>query len=175
MQAQAAGYWRCLLSIRRAAAVPPLPRLAKHSEANSVKVKRIGNHELPLPKQETLGSAGYDLRTTEAVTIWPGQRKMVGTGFAWALPEGFMGIIRPRSGTANQHGLHILGGLLDNDYRGELKAILINLGNRPVSFAKGDRVAQMVVTMCYQQRVVEVDDLDETERGAGSFGHTGLS
>lgn len=140
-----------------------------------MKVKRIGNHDLPLPKQESMGAAGYDLRTTEAFSLWPGQRKTVGTGFAWALPDGFMGIIRPRSGHAKKHGIHILGGLLDNDYRGELNAILINLGDRPVSFAKGERVAQMVVTMCYQQHLVEVEDLDSTERGAAGFGSTGLS
>lgn len=136
-------------------------------------VKRIGLHDLPLPKQETMGAAGYDLRTTEAFTIHPGERRLIGTGFAWALPDGFMGIIRPRSGLAVKHGLHVMAGLLDSDYRGELKVLLVNLGDRAVSFAAADRVAQMVVTMCYQQYLVEVDNLDRTHRGEAGFGHTG--
>lgn len=138
-------------------------------------VKRIGNHDLPLPRQESMGAAGYDLRAVDGFTLWPGQRKLVGTGFAWAIPEGFMGIVRPRSGLARKHGLHIMAGLIDSDYRGELGVLLVNLGDHPVTLAAGDRIAQMVVSMCYQRHLTEVEDLDATERGAGGFGSSGLS
>lgn len=150
-------------------------RLAADTEAYQVNVKRIGNHDLPLPKQESMGAAGYDLRTADGFTLWPGQRKLICTGFAWAIPEGFMGIIRPRSGLALKHGLHVMAGLIDSDYRGELCVLLVNLGEHPVTFAAGDRVAQMVVTMHCQQHLVEVDDLDASERGAVGFGSSGLS
>lgn len=136
-------------------------------------IKRIGCHDLPLPKQETMGAAGYDLRTTEAFTIHPGERRLIGTGFAWALPDGFMGLIRPRSGHAVKHGLHVMAGLLDSDYRGELKVLLVNLGEKPVTFSAGDRIAQMVVTMCYQRHLTEVEDLGWTARAEGGFGSTG--
>lgn len=136
-------------------------------------VQRIGLHDLPLPKQETMGAAGYDLRTTEAFTIHPGERRLIGTGFAWALPDGFMGLIRPRSGHAVKHGLHVMAGLLDSDYRGELKVLLVNLGEKPVTFSAGDRIAQMVVTMCYQRHLTEVEDLGWTARAEGGFGSTG--
>lgn len=138
-------------------------------------VKRIGNHDLPLPKQESMGAAGYDLRAVYGFTLSPGQRELVGTGFAWAIPDGFMGIIRPRSGFAVQYGLHVLAGLIDSDYRGELCVLLVNLGDSPFTFSAGSRIAQMVVTTCYQQHITEVEDLDATERGAGGFGSSGLS
>jgi len=138
-------------------------------------VKRIGDHDLPLPKQETMDAAGYDLRTTECFTLWPGQRKLISTGFAWALPDGFMGLIRPRSGLAVKHGLHVMAGLLDSDYRGELKVLLVNLGEQQVNFVAGDRVAQMVVTMHYQGHLSEVDELPKTVRGDGGFGSTGTN
>lgn len=138
-------------------------------------VKRIGNHDLPLPKQESMGAAGYDLRAAYGFTLNPWQRELVGTGFAWAIPEGFMGIIRPRSGLAVKYGLHVLAGLIDSDYRGELGVLLVNLGDSPVTFSAGSRIAQMAVTTCYQQHITEVDDLDGTGRGAGGFGSSGLS
>ncbi|MFB2351079.1 dUTP diphosphatase, partial [Priestia megaterium] len=92
---------------------------------------------------------------------------------AWALPDGFMGLIRPRSGHAVKHGLHVMAGLLDSDYRGELKVLLVNLGEKPVTFSAGDRIAQMVVTMCYQRHLTEVEDLGWTARADGGFGSTG--
>lgn len=140
-----------------------------------MKVKRIGTHDLPVPKQETMDAAGYDLRAAEPATIWPGDRVAISCGFAVAVPAGMVGLIWPRSGLAVNKGIDTLAGVVDADYRGELKAVLINHGEEPVQIHVGDRIAQLVVTNCYQSHLVEVEELDATERGAGSFGSTGLS
>jgi dUTP pyrophosphatase len=137
--------------------------------------KRIGIHDLPLPRQESMGAAGYDLRTTTCVRLFPGERKLIPTGFAFAIPDGMAGIIRPRSGHAVKHGLHVMAGLIDSDYRGEVQVLLVNMGDRPVDFQHGDRIAQMVVLPVYQTGMREVEDLDATERGADGFGSSGLS
>lgn len=138
-------------------------------------VKRIGNHDLPLPKQESMGAAGYDLRASNPVTIYPGQRIAIPCGFAIAIPDGMVGLIWPRSGLAVNRGIDTMAGVIDSDYRGELAAVLINHGDAPVQIARGDRIAQLLVTFCYQRHLTEVDDLDATERGAGGFGSSGLS
>ena len=140
-----------------------------------MKIKRIGTHDLPVPKQETMDAAGYDLRAAEPVTIWPGDRVAIPCGFSVAVPAGMVGLIWPRSGMAVNNGIDTMAGVVDADYRGELKAVLINHGEEPVQIHVGDRIAQLVVTNCYQSHLVEVEDLDATERGAGAFGSTGLS
>jgi len=132
---------------------------------------------LPLPSYATVGSAGCDLvAAIEApVTLQPGARALVPTGFAMALPPGWEAQIRPRSGLALKHGLTCLNspGTIDADYRGEVGVILANLGAEPFLVERGMRIAQMVIAPVYQARFERVDALDETARGAGGFGSTG--
>jgi dUTP pyrophosphatase len=136
-------------------------------------VQRIGNHDLPLPKQESMEAAGYDLRSTDPFVILPGQRVSIPCGFAVAIPTGMVGLVRPRSGLAVKYGIDIMAGVIDSDYRGELKAVLINHGDSPVSVFPGERIAQLVVVPCLQVHAREVDELPKTERGEGGFGSTG--
>lgn len=134
---------------------------------------------LPLPRQQTAGAAGLDLAAAigadETVTIAPGDYAMVPTGLVIALPEGYEAQIRPRSGLAARHGVTVLNspGTVDADYRGEVKILLVNHGREPFSLRRGERVAQMVVAPVSAVELVEVDELDATERGAGGHGSTG--
>src|SRR5688572_2279441 len=136
---------------------------------------RVGDHGLDLPSYATSGSAGLDLCAAQGHRIEPGERKLVGTGFAIALPSNCEGQIRPRSGLAARSGLTVLNapGTIDADYRGEVKVLLINLGLQPVDIVTGDRIAQLVVAPVSRLRLVEVDNLPSTVRGAGGFGSTG--
>jgi dUTP pyrophosphatase len=136
---------------------------------------RVGDHDLALPSYATTGSAGLDLCAAHAHRIEPGERKLVGTGFAIALPSNCEGQIRPRSGLAARSGLTVLNapGTIDADYRGEVKVLLINLGLEPVEITSGDRIAQLVVAPVSRLRLIEVEDLPSTARGAGGFGSTG--
>jgi dUTP pyrophosphatase len=111
------------------------------------------------------------------VTLAPGGRHAVATGFALAIPSGYEVQVRPRSGLALKHGISLPNtpGTIDSDYRGELKIIMINLGAEPFAIARGDRVAQLVVAPVQPARFIEVDTLDETSRGAGGFGSTGVA
>jgi dUTP pyrophosphatase len=135
--------------------------------------------DLPLPAYETAGAAGMDLRAAvpedEPLTLKPGARFAVPTGLAFALPQGFEGQVRPRSGLAAKQGVTCLNtpGTIDADYRGEVKVILINLGAEDVHIRRGDRIAQLVVAPVVQAAWAEVESLDETARGAGGFGSTG--
>lgn len=135
---------------------------------------------LPLPRQQTAGAAGLDLAAAiaadETLTIAPGDYAMVPTGLSIALPEGYEAQIRPRSGLAAKHGVTVLNspGTVDADYRGEVKILLINHGKLPYELHRGDRVAQMVVARVGAVELVIVDELDETERGMGGHGSTGL-
>lgn len=131
--------------------------------------------DLPLPAYETPGSAGMDLRAAEAATLKPGARYLMPTGLSIALSPGFEAQVRPRSGLAVKHGVTVLNspGTIDSDYRGEIKVPLINHGTEDFVIAKGDRIAQMVVASVIQAKWVEVDNLDETARGAGGFGSSG--
>lgn len=146
----------------------------------SVKLTRLPHGEgLPLPSYETADSAGMDLRAavTEAVTIEPGKRALVPTGLKMALPRGYEAQIRPRSGLALKKGVTLPNtpGTIDADYRGELGIILMNLGEEPFVVERGDRIAQMVVAPVTVATWIEVADLDETERGEGGFGSTGVA
>lgn len=135
---------------------------------------------LPLPAYETAGSSGLDLRAAlpedEPITLKPMERSLVPTGLQIALPPGYEAQVRPRSGLAHKLGLTVLNtpGTIDNDYRGELKVILINLGSETISIKRGDRVAQMVMAPYEQLVPVKVTSLDTTARGAGGFGSTGI-
>jgi dUTP pyrophosphatase len=146
----------------------------------TIAVTRLAhNADLPLPAYETAGSAGMDLRAAVAqaapVTLAPGERALVPTGLAFALPPGFEAQVRPRSGLAAKSGVTCLNspGTIDSDYRGEVKVILINLGQDDFVIRRGDRIAQAVIAPVVQAGWREVDSLDETERGAGGFGSTG--
>lgn len=137
--------------------------------------------DLPLPAYETKGSAGMDLRAAVAeeapVVLKPGARASIPTGLAFALPEGFEGQVRPRSGLAVRCGISQVNtpGTIDSDYRGEVMVLLINHGQEDFTVRRGDRIAQLVVAPVIQARWAEVDSLDETARGAGGFGSTGAA
>jgi dUTP pyrophosphatase len=135
--------------------------------------------DLPLPAYETAQAAGMDLRAAvpeeEPLVLRPGSRFAVPTGLAFALPPGFEGQVRPRSGLAFKHGVTCLNspGTVDADYRGEVKVILINHGEEDFTIRRGERIGQLVIAPVVQAAWVEVDSLDETARGAGGFGSTG--
>lgn len=134
---------------------------------------------LPLPRQQSAGAAGLDLMaaigTDEVLTILPGDYAMIPTGLAIALPDGYEAQVRPRSGLAAKHGVTVLNspGTVDADYRGEVKIVLINHGREPFALRRGDRIAQMVVARVSAVDLVEVEELDATQRGTGGHGSTG--
>lgn len=131
---------------------------------------------LPVPSYAHPGDAGADLCTAVDVTLAPGERALVPTGVALALPEGYVGLVHPRSGLAHRHGLSIVNapGTVDAGYRGEIKVCLVNLdASQPVSLERGDRIAQLVVQRVEQVRFVEVDELEGSARGDGGYGSTG--
>jgi len=139
-------------------------------------IKRLSK-EIPLPKYETSGSSGMDLAANieTNINIDPGKTAIVPTGLTISIPKGFEAQIRPRSGLAAKQKISVLNtpGTIDSDYRGEIKVILINLGQETFKVEKGLRIAQMVVCPVVQAQLKEVDDLSETERGKGGFGSTG--
>jgi dUTP pyrophosphatase len=139
-------------------------------------VRRLPHGEgLPLPARATSGSAGYDIASAEEVTIQPLERRLIPTGFAFAIPAGFEMQVRPRSGLALRQGLTLPNtpATIDSDYRGELLIAVINLGTAPVSVTRGMRIAQLILARVEAPAMVEVVELPETERGAGGFGSTG--
>jgi dUTP pyrophosphatase len=139
--------------------------------------RQPSGYDLPLPDAATSGSAGLDLTAAieGELTLAPGARDLVPTGFAIALPDGFEAQVRPRSGLALRHGIVLANspGTIDADYRGEIKVILLNAGSEPFVIQRGDRIAQLVVAPVVRAEWDEVDTLDATERGEGGFGHTG--
>ena len=146
----------------------------------TVPIQRLPHGEgLPLPAYETSHAAGMDLRAAvpedEPLVLRPGARHAIPTGLAFALPDGFEAQVRPRSGLALKSGITCLNtpGTIDADYRGEVKVILINLGEEDVTIRRGDRIAQLVVAPVVQAAWREVETLEETLRGAGGFGSTG--
>ena len=146
----------------------------------TIPIMRLPHGEgLPLPAYETAQAAGMDLRAAvpqdEPFVLRPGSRHPVPTGLAFALPAGFEGQVRPRSGLAARHGVTCLNtpGTVDADYRGEVKVILINLGEEDFVIRRGERIAQLVISPVVQAAWSEVPSLDETPRGAGGFGSTG--
>tara|TARA_B100001559_G_C16090081_1_gene434384 strand:- start:146 stop:583 length:438 start_codon:yes stop_codon:yes gene_type:complete len=140
-------------------------------------IKRL-SEKVPLPKYETSGSSGMDLSANVQfdINIDPGKTAIIPTGIALSIPKGFEIQIRPRSGLAAKHQLSVLNtpGTIDADYRGEIKVILINLSNKSFKVEKGLRIAQMIVCPVVQAELKEVDNLNETKRGSGGFGSTGI-
>lgn len=143
-----------------------------------MEIKVINKGRQPLPEYATPLSAGLDLRANidVPVTLHPMERRLIGTGIYMALPPGFEAQVRPRSGLALKHGITVLNtpGTIDADYRGEIKVLLVNLSNEPFVINEGERIAQMVVAKHEQADFTLVSELDETERGDGGYGHTGV-
>jgi dUTP pyrophosphatase len=145
-----------------------------------VKILRLRpetDSDIPLPRYMTSHSAGMDLCAAikQDLVLNKGDLTLIPTGFAIALPQGFEAQIRPRSGLAIKHGIGLINspGTIDTDYRGEIKVALINLGSRPYTLRRGDRIAQMVIKKVYFARLDIVTQLDQTQRNTGGFGHTG--
>jgi dUTP pyrophosphatase len=143
----------------------------------AIALKRLPHGDgLPAPSYATAHAAGMDVVSAEDVVLAPGGRHAVATGFAMAIPEGYEIQVRPRSGLALKHGISLPNtpGTIDADYRGELKVILINHGNEAFEIARGDRIAQLVAAPVLMASFEEVEELDDTARGAGGFGSTGV-
>jgi dUTP pyrophosphatase len=128
-----------------------------------------------MPQYKSEGAAGFDVRALEEVHLGPLERKLVPTGIRMAIPPGYEGQVRPRSGLALKHGISMVNtpGTIDSDYRGEVGILLINLGSEAVKLTKGERIAQIVICPVTRAEFQQVQDLDDTERGEGGFGSTG--
>ncbi|MFP3912756.1 MAG: dUTP diphosphatase [Desulfobacteraceae bacterium] len=145
----------------------------------SIKVKMLDKgKDLPMPAYASEGASGMDIRAcVEApVLLQPGETRLIPTGLTVSVPQGYEAQMRPRSGLALHHGIGMLNapGTIDSDYRGEVGVILVNWGRKPFQIRRGDRIAQMVLSKVYRAEWREVEDLDETPRGMGGFGHSGV-
>lgn len=142
-----------------------------------IPIQRVGDIEVPLPLYKTAGSVGMDLHAAirKPICIAPGQRATIPTGYAMAIPDGFEGQIRARSGLSKNHGITVLNGVgtIDQDYRGPVGVLLINLGGSPYEVQPGERIAQLVICPVLKIQWEQVDKLDGTHRGEGGFGSTG--
>ncbi len=142
-----------------------------------VKIKVVIENGVEHPKYMTSGSAGMDIRAhiEDSVTLKPLERKLISSGIRMEIPEGYEVQVRPRSGLAFKHGLTVLNspGTVDSDYRGDVGVILVNLSNEDYTVSPGERIAQLVVNKVAQAELIEVEELNETERNSGGFGHTG--
>ena len=143
-----------------------------------VRIKRLaGNADLPLPQRMTAHAAGFDVAAAvkEPLVLQPGEIRLIPCGFAMALPEGYEAQMRPRSGLSSKHGVSMINapGTIDCDYRGEVCVPLVNHGKKPFTVERGMRIAQMVIKRVPPVQLIEVEDLDDTARGPGGFGHTG--
>ncbi|HLC89064.1 MAG TPA: dUTP diphosphatase, partial [Candidatus Nanoarchaeia archaeon] len=127
-----------------------------------------------LPKYANLNDAGMDLYASETIILPPQERKLIPTGIAMAIPPGYAGIIWDKSGLAAKHGIKTMGGVIDAGYRGEIKILVCNLSDTSYTFEKGTKVAQMLIQPVEQNKIVEVKELEETGRGKGGFGSTGI-
>jgi dUTP pyrophosphatase len=143
-----------------------------------MEIKIVNKSNLPLPTYKTNGAAGLDLyaNVEESIVLKPMERKLIPTGIHISIPEGYEAQIRARSGLAINHGIGLVNGVgtIDSDYRGEIKVILINFGEKDFIINKGDRIAQIVFSKIEQVTLKEVNSLDDTDRGDGGFGHTGV-
>ncbi len=140
-----------------------------------IQIKRVGEHNLPVPRRETVEAAGFDLRAADLWILYPGEQVAIKTGFAWAVPEGMVGIIKDRSGLASRSRIVTAAGVIDSDYRGEIAVLLRNEGDNSFKIAPGDRIAQLLIVPCLLGYCEEVSELSETARGAGGFGSTGAA
>jgi dUTP pyrophosphatase len=145
---------------------------------NKLDIKVVNRGHQPLPAYATAQSAGMDLRANldESIVLHPLEHRLIPTGLFISLPEGYEAQVRPRSGLAFKHGITVLNapGTIDADYRGEIGVLLVNLSNTDFVVNDGERIAQMVIARHEQGNFIEVDQLDETERGSGGYGHTGV-
>ena len=151
--------------------------MSSQTEHLQLKIKRL-DPSVELPTYAYEGDAGLDLRANEEVTLQPHERRLISTGLAIALPDGWAGFVQPRSGMALKQGLSMANtpGLIDAHYRGELKVCAVNLDNStPIHIERGERIAQLVIQRVPVVDLVEVDELDETDRGAGGFGSSGTN
>ncbi len=156
--------------------------MGKKTENESVvKFRRLDfekNADIPLPRYMTPEAAGMDICASieEEILLNPGDIKLIPTGFAMAVPKGYEAQIRPRSGIAVKHGIGVINspGTIDSDYRGEVKIAVINLGSYPYTIKRCDRIAQMLIKKVYHMQIEVVEELDETDRNSGGFGHTGV-
>ena len=146
-----------------------------------LRIRRLNperDQDLPLPEYMSPGASGLDLPAAieEEIILAPGEIRLIPTGLAMAIPPGFEGQVRPRSGLALKHGIGLINspGTIDSDYRGEIGIALINLGQKPFVLRRGDRLAQLVINKIYQAVIRLVDDLDQTDRADGGFGHSGV-
>ncbi|MDR1134464.1 MAG: dUTP diphosphatase [Synergistaceae bacterium] len=142
-----------------------------------IKIKRDASaRDIPLPSYATNGAAGMDLRSSEDMKLPPGGRAAVRTGLYLEIPPGWEGQARPRSGLALKHGVTLLNspGTIDSDYRGEIKVILVNLGEETFSIKKGDRIAQIIFSRHVRAKLLETEEISDTERASGGFGSTGV-
>lgn len=140
----------------------------------ALQVAPVDDHDLPIPQRESAGAAGFDLRAnTDGLVLAPGEQALVPTGYRWQLPPGWCGQIWPRSGLAVKREADRRAGLIDADYRGEVKALIRNEGREPLAIDYGDRIAQLVIVPYYLGEPVLANVLDETERGDGGFESTG--
>src|SRR3989338_10243806 len=137
----------------------------------TIKIKKLHPQAI-LPKYACANDAGMDFYSLENEIINPGERKLIPTGIAMAIPPGYVGIIWDKSGLAAKHGIKTMGGVIDSGYRGEIKILVCNLSDTSYTFEKGTKVAQMLIQPVDKRKIVEVDSLDETERGEGGFGST---
>ena len=150
------------------------------TESLILQIRRLNperDRDLPIPEYMSPGASGLDLPAAVEgeITLAPGEIRLIPTGLALAIPPGFEGQVRPRSGLALKHGISLINspGTIDSDYRGELGLAIINQGQKPYTIRRGDRLAQLVIQKVYQAAIQVVDDLDNTDRAAGGFGHSG--
>ncbi len=138
----------------------------------TLKAKKLHPDAL-LPKYALANDAGMDFYANETLVLPPQERKLVSTGIALAIPQGYVGLIWDKSGIALKHGLKVMAGVIDSGYRGEIKILLHNLSSQPFTIERGKKIAQMLIQPIERKNIVEVDELDETPRGEGGFGSTG--
>ena len=138
-----------------------------------IKIKKL-NENATLPKYAKPGDAGMDFYSNEEVILEPNQRKLISTGISMAIPEGYVGLFWDKSGIASKFGIKTMAGVIDSGYRGEIKILLHNLSTEKFEVKKGMKIAQMLIQPVEQKQIIEVDLLDQTERGEGGFGSTGL-
>ena len=139
----------------------------------SLRIKKLTQDAI-IPTRGSSASVGYDIYSTDEVVIPPSHRALVGSGLAISLPPGVYGRVAPRSGLAVKNGIQVGAGVVDPDYTGEVKVVLFNHGDKDFQVKKGDRIAQLVLERCETPEVEEVTEVEETDRGAGGFGSTGV-
>ena len=138
-----------------------------------IKIKKLVGDAV-VPKYANPGDAGMDFFANEEVIIKPNQRKLVNTGISMAIPLGYVGLIWDKSGIASKHGIKTMAGVIDSSYRGEIKILLHNLSAEEFKIEKGTKIAQMLIQPAEQKQIIEVKELDDTKRGTGGFGSTGI-